>query len=93
MPNLVPAGRSGPHDGRRARSKGLQATIADAHVEILPGAGHMMTVERPNESIDVIYDFLKGGADEQPERHQERARRGSRKLSAFPASPDPLDGQ
>jgi len=41
-------------------SKGLQATIADAHVAILPGAGHMMTVERPNESIDVIYDFLKG---------------------------------
>lgn len=41
-------------------SKGLQAAITGARVEVLSGAGHMMTVERPNESIDVIYDFLKG---------------------------------
>ena len=39
-------------------SKGLQAEIAGAQVEILPDTGHMMTVERPNESIDIIYDFL-----------------------------------
>ncbi len=41
-------------------SKGLQAAIAGARVEILPGAGHMMTVEQPNRSIDVIYGFLSG---------------------------------
>lgn len=39
-------------------SKGLQAAIADAQIEILPATGHMMTVERPNESIDIIYAFL-----------------------------------
>ena len=39
-------------------SKGLQAVIAGAEIKILPGAGHMMTIERPNESIDIIHDFL-----------------------------------
>lgn len=39
-------------------SKGLQAAIAGAEVQILPRTGHMMTVERPNESIDIIYEFL-----------------------------------
>lgn len=43
-------------------SKGLQAAISGVRVEILPGAGHMMTVERPNESIDAIYEFLNGAA-------------------------------
>jgi len=40
-------------------SYGLQAAIADAQIETLPDTGHMMTVERPNESIDIIYAFLK----------------------------------
>ena len=39
-------------------SKGLQAAIANAEIESLPATGHMMTVERPNESIDIIYAFL-----------------------------------
>ena len=41
-------------------SKGLQAAIAGAQVEILPDTGHMMIVERPNESIDIIHQFLRG---------------------------------
>jgi pimeloyl-ACP methyl ester carboxylesterase len=41
-------------------SNGLQAVIANAQVEILVGAGHMMTVERPNETIDIIHGFLGG---------------------------------
>jgi len=41
-------------------SKGLQTAISGAKVEILPGAGHMMTVEQPNRSIDLIYEFLSG---------------------------------
>lgn len=41
-------------------SKGLQATITNAQVDILANTGHMMTVERPNESIDIIHGFLGG---------------------------------
>ncbi|MBO6782193.1 MAG: alpha/beta hydrolase [Alphaproteobacteria bacterium] len=40
-------------------SKGLQAAIGGARVEVLPATGHMMTVERPNESIDIIHEFLR----------------------------------
>ncbi len=39
-------------------SRGLRSAIAHAQVEILPDTGHMMTVERPNESIDIIHQFL-----------------------------------
>jgi len=40
-------------------SRALQATLEGAKVEILPATGHMMTVERPNESIDIIHEFLR----------------------------------
>ncbi len=39
-------------------SKGLRGVIAGARVEILPDTGHMIMVERPNETIDIISDFL-----------------------------------
>lgn len=39
-------------------SKGLRAAIRGARVEILPDTGHMIMVERPNETIDIISDFL-----------------------------------
>lgn len=41
-------------------SKGLRAAIADTRTEILPGTGHMIMVERPNETIDIISAFLDG---------------------------------
>ena len=41
-------------------SKGLRAAISGARTEILPGTGHMIMVERPNETIDIISDFLDG---------------------------------
>jgi len=39
-------------------SKGLRAAIPDARSEILPDTGHMVMVERPNETIDIISGFL-----------------------------------
>ncbi len=39
-------------------SKGLRAAIADARAEILPDTGHMIMVERPNETIDILSAFL-----------------------------------
>ncbi|MEP4378987.1 MAG: alpha/beta hydrolase [Alphaproteobacteria bacterium] len=39
-------------------SKGLRAAIEDARSEILPDTGHMIMVERPNETIDLISGFL-----------------------------------
>lgn len=39
-------------------SKGLRGVIQDAHTEILADTGHMIMVERPNETIDIISGFL-----------------------------------
>jgi pimeloyl-ACP methyl ester carboxylesterase len=39
-------------------SQGLRAAITGARAEILPDTGHMIMVERPNETIDIISDFL-----------------------------------
>ena len=39
-------------------SKGLRGTISGAQSEILPDTGHMIMVERPNETIDIISGFL-----------------------------------
>ena len=39
-------------------SKGLRAAIKDARSEILPDTGHMIMVERPNETIDILSGFL-----------------------------------
>jgi len=39
-------------------SKGLRSAINHARSEILPDTGHMIMVERPNETIDIISGFL-----------------------------------
>ena len=39
-------------------SKGLRGAISGAQSEILPDTGHMIMVERPNETIDIISGFL-----------------------------------
>jgi pimeloyl-ACP methyl ester carboxylesterase len=39
-------------------SQGLRAAITGARAEILPDTGHMIMVERPNETINIISDFL-----------------------------------
>ncbi|MEC8138045.1 MAG: alpha/beta hydrolase, partial [Pseudomonadota bacterium] len=36
----------------------LQDTIADCRTTVLPGAGHMMMVEAPRETLKAIADFL-----------------------------------
>ncbi|MDA0786598.1 MAG: alpha/beta hydrolase [Proteobacteria bacterium] len=41
-----------------AASKGLRAAIPGAQTKILPDTGHMIMVERPNETIDIISGFL-----------------------------------
>jgi pimeloyl-ACP methyl ester carboxylesterase len=38
----------------------LADTIADCRRVVLPATGHMMTLERPDEVLDVMRDFLKG---------------------------------
>lgn len=40
-------------------SNALAETLARGETEILPATGHMIMVERPNETIDVIDDFLR----------------------------------
>lgn len=39
-------------------SKGLRAAIAQSRSEVLPATGHMIMVERPNETIDILSAFL-----------------------------------
>ncbi len=39
-------------------SKGLRATIRDVRSTVLPDTGHMIMVERPNETIDILSAFL-----------------------------------
>jgi pimeloyl-ACP methyl ester carboxylesterase len=41
-------------------SKGLRGVISGAQSEILPDTGHMIMVERPNETIDIVSGFLGG---------------------------------
>ncbi|HTU02686.1 MAG TPA: alpha/beta fold hydrolase [Candidatus Sulfotelmatobacter sp.] len=36
----------------------LRARIAGAHTEVIPGAGHLMNMERPNEFNRVVLEFL-----------------------------------
>ena len=40
-------------------SKPLTEVLAQAETEVLPGTGHMIMVERPNETIDAIDGFLR----------------------------------
>lgn len=39
----------------------LRTALADARVRVLPGTGHMMTIERPDETLDAMRDFLLEG--------------------------------
>lgn len=40
----------------------LAGAIAGARMVTLPGAGHMMMLERPNETLDALREFIDGGA-------------------------------
>lgn len=40
-------------------TRALVAALADAETKVLPATGHMIMVERPNETIDAIDDFLQ----------------------------------
>lgn len=47
---MTPARQAGP----------LRQALADARMVVLPRTGHMMTVERPDETLDAMRDFLAG---------------------------------
>lgn len=58
-PVLVLAG----DDDRMAPLKGAKHMVgafADASLTVLPATGHMMSIERPDETLDALRDFLKG---------------------------------
>ena len=60
-PVLVLAGdddRMAPLKGARA----LSGTFAKGQLVVLPATGHMMSVERPDETLDAVRDFLAGVA-------------------------------
>lgn len=40
----------------------LVAALADARLVVLPRTGHMMSIERPDETLDAMRDFLAGAA-------------------------------
>lgn len=40
----------------------LVAALADARMVVLPRTGHMMSIERPDETLDAMRDFLAGAA-------------------------------
>lgn len=57
-PVLIVAG----DDDRMAPLKGAKAlagAFADARLAVLPATGHMMSIERPDETLDTLRDFLK----------------------------------
>lgn len=58
-PVLVLAG----DDDRMAPLKGAKAmadAFADGRLAVLPATGHMMSIERPDETLDALRDFLRG---------------------------------
>lgn len=60
-PTLVIAG----DDDRMTPPKGvgpLIEVLAEARLTVLPATGHMMPVERPDETLDTMRDFLKDRA-------------------------------
>ncbi|NQW12276.1 MAG: alpha/beta hydrolase [Alphaproteobacteria bacterium] len=60
-PALVIAG----DDDRMTPSKGvgpLIEALVDARLTVLPATGHMMSLERPDETLDAMRDFLRGKA-------------------------------
>jgi pimeloyl-ACP methyl ester carboxylesterase len=40
-------------------TKALTEVLPEVETEILPATGHMIMVERPNETIDAIDSFLQ----------------------------------
>ncbi len=60
-PVLVVAG----DDDRMAPVQGARALVdlfADARLSLLDSTGHMMSIERPDETLDTLRDFLKSQA-------------------------------
>lgn len=58
-PVLILAG----DDDRMTPLKGAKALVgafADARLAVLPATGHMMSIERPDETLDTLRDFLAG---------------------------------
>ncbi|MBT3400705.1 MAG: alpha/beta hydrolase, partial [Rhodospirillaceae bacterium] len=58
-PAMLLSGR----DDRMTPVKGASSlceAFADGRMTILEGAGHMMMVERPDETLDALKDFLGG---------------------------------
>ncbi|HEY9568583.1 MAG TPA: alpha/beta fold hydrolase, partial [Thalassobaculum sp.] len=45
---MTPARQAGP----------LKDALPDARLVVLPATGHMMSIERPNETLDAMRDFL-----------------------------------
>ncbi len=41
-------------------AKALAGSFSDARLAVLPATGHMMSIERPDEVLDTLRDFLKG---------------------------------
>ncbi|WP_281684398.1 alpha/beta fold hydrolase [Thalassobaculum salexigens] len=41
-------------------AKALAGSFADARLAVLPATGHMMSIERPDETLDALRDFLQG---------------------------------
>ena len=53
----------GGDDDRMTPPKGvgpLIEALADARLTVLPATGHMMSLERPDETLDTMRHFLKG---------------------------------
>jgi 3-oxoadipate enol-lactonase len=59
MPVLVVVGEHDKPDFR-AISKRLARELPDARLEVIPGAGHLPSVERPEETAASVRRFLKG---------------------------------
>lgn len=58
-PVLILAG----DDDRMAPVKGakdMAGAFSDARLAVLPATGHMMSIERPDETLDALRDFLNG---------------------------------
>jgi len=43
-------------------AKDLAGAFADARLTVLPATGHMMSIERPDETLDTLRDFLRDKA-------------------------------
>ena len=60
-PTLVPAGDDDRLTPAR-QAVPLVEAISGARLVVLPRTGHMMSIERPDETLDAMRDFLAGAA-------------------------------